>query len=69
MVIKYKILKEKIAFYNDGDTTRNYVFTFLEFILNLGIYGFGTLYEFLNALSISEFLEFKILEQLIAVII
>ena len=63
VVIKYKILKEKIAFYNDGDTTRNYVFTFLEFILNLGLYGFGTLYEFLNALSISEFLEFKILEQ------
>ena len=60
MVIKYKVLKEKIAFYNDGD---NYVFTFLEFILNLGLYGFETLYEYLNASSISEILEFIILEQ------
>ena len=63
VVIKYKELKEKIAFYNNGDTTFNKVFTFFEFILNVGLYGFGTLYEYLNALSISDFLKFEVLEQ------
>ena len=63
VVIKYKELKNKISFYNNGNTKKNYVFTFLEFILNIGLYGFGTLYEYLNALSISDFLSFEVLEQ------
>ena len=63
VVIKYKDLKEKIAFYNLGDASKNIVFSFLEFILNIGLYGFGTLYEYHNALSISDFLIFDILKQ------
>ena len=63
VVIKYKGLKEKISFYNLGDTKKNYVFDFFEFILNIGLYGFGTLYEYLNALAIKDFLNFETLEQ------
>ena len=50
VVIKYKDLKEKISFYNLGDTNKNKIFSFFEFILSVGLYGFGTLYEYLNAL-------------------
>ena len=63
VVIKYKDLKEKISFYNLGDTNKNKVFSFFEFILSVGLYGFGTLYEYLNALSISDFLIFDVLKQ------
>ena len=63
VVIKYKNLKEKLSFYNLGDTKRNKVFTFFEFILNLGLYGFGTLYEYLNSLALKDFLSFDILAQ------
>lgn len=63
VVIKYKGLKEKISFYNLGDTKKNYVFNFFEFILNMGLYGFGTLYEYLNALALKDFLNFETLEQ------
>jgi len=63
VVIKYIDLKEKIILYNYGNTKRNEVFTFFEYLLNIGLYGFGTLYEYLNALSISDFLKFEILEQ------
>ena len=63
VVIKYRELKKKISLYNYGNTKQNYVFTFFEYLLNMGIYGFGTLYEYLNALSISDFLKFEILEQ------
>jgi len=63
VVIKYRDLKKKISLYNFGKTEKNYVFAFFEYLLNMGLYGFGTLYEYLNALSISNFLEFEILEQ------
>ena len=58
VVIKYKDLKEKIAYYNLGNPNKNSAFTFFEFLLNIGLYGFGTLYEYLNALSIFDFLSF-----------
>lgn len=63
VVIKYRDLKNKISLYNYGNTKQNYVFTFFEYLLNMGLYGFGTLYEYLNALSISDYLKFEILEQ------
>jgi len=63
VVIKYKDLKEKISFYNLGDTNKNKIFSFFEFILSVGLYGFGTLYEYLNALSISDYLIFDVLKQ------
>jgi len=63
VVIKYKDLKTKISLYNYGNTEKNYVFTFFEYLLNMGLYGFGTLFEYLNALSISDFLKFEIIEQ------
>ena len=63
VVIKYRDLKKKISLYNYGNTKQNYVFTFFEYLLNMGLYGFGTLYEYLNALSIYDFLKFEILEQ------
>ena len=63
VVIKYRHLKRKISLYNYGNTKKNYFFTFFEYLLNMGLYGFGTLYEYLNALSISDFLKFEILEQ------
>ena len=63
VLIKYKDLKEKIALYNLGNTEYNEVFTFFELLLASGLYGFGTLYEYLNALSISNFLNFDDLSQ------
>jgi len=56
VVIRYKALKEKILYYNLDNTEKNTAFTFFEFLLNIGLYGFGTLYEYLNALSIYDFL-------------
>ena len=56
VVIKFKSLKEKIEYYNLNNTKKNSAFTFFEFLLNIGLYGFGTLYEYLNALSIFDFL-------------
>ena len=63
VVIKYKSLKEQILYYNVGKTKKNKVFTFFEFLLTIGLYGFGTLYEYLNALSIFDFLSLDILGQ------
>ena len=54
MIIKYKALKEQISFYNLGNPNKNKAFAFFEFVLNIGLYGFGTLYEYLNALSIFD---------------
>ena len=64
VVIKYKALKEQIAYYNLGNTKKNSAFTFFEFLLNIGLYGFGTLYEYLNALSIFDFLSLEALGHL-----
>ena len=64
VVIKYKALKEQIAYYNLGNTKKNSAFTFFEFLLNIGLYGFGTLYEYLNALSIFDVLTFEAIEYL-----
>ena len=64
VVIKYKALKEQIAYYNLGNTKKNSAFTFFEFLLNIGLYGFGTLYEYLNALSIFDALTFEAIEHL-----
>jgi len=63
VVIKYKELKTKIPLYNYGNSKKNYMFRFFELLLNMGLYGFGTLYEYLNALSISDFLKFETLEK------
>ena len=63
VVIKYRDLKTKISLYNYGNTEKNYVFSTFVYLLSMGLYGFGTLYEYLNALSISDFLKFEILEQ------
>ena len=63
VLIKYKDLKEKIALYNLGNTEYNKVFTFFELLLATGLYGFGTLYEYLNALSILNFLNFDDLKK------
>ena len=64
VVKKYKNIKEKIEFYNFGDINKNKAFSLFEFLLNIGLYGFGTLYEYLNALSISDFLTFDAVEHL-----
>ena len=64
VVIKYKALKEQISFYNLGNPNKNTAFAFFEFLLNIGLYGFGTLYEYLNALSIFDFLSLDVLGHL-----
>ena len=55
---KFNNLKEEIAEYNFGDYRKNFVFHFFENLLITALYGFGTLYEYMNALAISDFLTF-----------
>ena len=60
---KFLELKEKIKLYNFDDHKNNYVYEFFELLLTNGLYGFGTLYEYHNALSIYNFLNFEDLKQ------
>ena len=56
---KFNNLKQEIAEYNFGDFRSNFVFHFFENLLIAALYGFGTLYEYMNALAISDFLTFN----------
>ena len=62
VIVKYKNLNEKIFFYNFGDT-KNEVFSFFIFISSNAIYGFRTIYEYLNSLSILDYIDFKSLNK------
>lgn len=55
---KFNNLKEEITKCNFGDYRNNFVFHFFENLLIAALYGFGTLYEYMNALAISDFLTF-----------
>ena len=63
VAIKFLDMKKIIEFYNYGDSKKNKCFTFFELLLSQGLYGFSTLYEYQNALSIYNFLNFEDLKQ------
>ena len=58
VVKKFLDIKKKIEYYNLGDAKKNIAYSLFEFLLSVALYGFGTLYEYLNALSIADFLAF-----------
>ena len=58
VVKQFLAIKEKMEYYNLGNIKNNKAYSLFEFILSNAIYGFGTLYEYLNALSIADFLTF-----------
>lgn len=57
-VTVFNHLKKVISKYNFGDYKKNYVFMFIQYFLTIGLYGFGTLYEYKNAIEISQYLNF-----------
>ena len=63
VAIKFLDMKKIIEFYNYGDSKKNRCFNFFELLLVQGLHGFGTLYEYKNALSIYNFLNFEDLKQ------
>lgn len=52
----YLQLKEIIKKYNSGDTKNNKVFSLFEDLLQIGLYGLGTDYEYDNSIIIKDFL-------------
>ena len=52
--------------YNFGETKNNELFSLFEDLLQIGLYGFGTYYEYQNSIIIKEFLmeKFKIFNKI-----